>query len=306
MSVDYQGYRAKSVRQRGFWYRAARDSYRFLLHRVVFGTLLYPYGMWRHRRLIRTAERSQCHTFTCFFRSPAQLEAFTGPLMTHLAPAADAGSLRILLFACSTGAEAYTFASALRRAHPGLAFRIQASDLHHEMVDKATAGVYTRDEVFHSEHITAQNVQETFDVDGDRYRVKPSIRACVEFSQADLLDDLLSTRFESADVVVAQNVLFHLSPSQARRAFENIARFLKPRSVLLVEGMDLALKVSLTAAHGLQPLPYKCREIYEQSRSHIPLVWWRYYYGMEPYFSLRRDRLRRYGSIFVRTDVPVG
>jgi chemotaxis methyl-accepting protein methylase len=301
-TADYTGYAAKTpANARGPLYRLLRSVYRFLKHRVLYGTLLYPYGMMRHRALLRSASRSQNHTYTCFFRSPAQLEALTGPVLEFVLGTPPGGRrLQILQFACSNGAEAYTMASALLQAHPTLEFSIVASDLHQEMVEKAIAARYSRDEVFHSEYMTDALARATFDRDDDGYHVKPAIRGRVAFRQANLLDPELARQFDAADIVVAQNVLFHLDQTSALAAFDNILRFLKPRSALLIEGMDLDMKESLTRTHRLQPLRYKCREIYEQARIHIPLAWWRYYYGMEPYSILRRDRFRRYASVFTR------
>jgi chemotaxis methyl-accepting protein methylase len=213
---------------------------------------------------------------------------------------APGASLTINLFAGSNGAEAYTLASMLRRVRPGLEFHIHASDLHREMVAKATAGRYTRDEVLHNEEITPEFIAATFDADGGEFRVKPEIRACVSFVQADLLDPALDRQYGPADVVVVQNVLFHLDPEQARLAFRNVARFLKERAALLMDGVDLDLKVELTRAAGLAPLDYRYREIYDAGRRHVPWAWWRHYYGAEPRSPLQRDRVRRYGTIFLR------
>ena len=43
-----------------------------------------------------------------------------------------------------------------------------------------------------------------------------------------------------APLVIAQNVLFHLSPSHATTAFENLVSLMTPRAVLLMEGMDFS------------------------------------------------------------------
>ena len=64
--------------------------------------------------------------------------------------------------------------------------------------------------------------------------------------------------------------------------------------------MDLDLRLMLTAAHGLRPLGWRTREIYEESRRHIPACWWRVYYGAEPWLPLRRHAQHRYGSIFLK------
>lgn len=301
-SVNYSGYKAREqVTSRSSLRSAIRKLLRFIKVDLFYNVLLYPYGAWKHRSLLGSANRSQSHTYTAFYRSPSQLEAFTGPVVSRVMEARrESGPLRIVVLAGSTGAEAYTLAATLLKARPGLDFQIEASDLHEEMVAKASAGIYTRDEVMHSEYISDEFVSEVFDQHGADFVVRPSVRAKVRFSQANLLDPSLVDRFSSADIVLAQNVLFHLEPPAARQAFENIVGLLKPHAVLFVEGMDLDLKVAMTQQHGLAPLEYRHREIYEQSRAHISLAWWNYYYGAEPYSWLRSDRVRRYSSIFYR------
>jgi chemotaxis methyl-accepting protein methylase len=300
-TVEYGQYRAReSLEQRGLLYRAARAAWR-AQQRLVFDVLLYPYGKLRHGALQATARRSQSHTYTSFHRVPAQLEAFTGPVVDFLLAGRTTGApLTINLFAGSNGAEAYTLASVLLQARPGLDFHIHASDLHAEMVAKASAGRYTRNDVLHSESITPAFIAATFDADGEDFVVKPQVRARVSFAQANLLDSGIDRQYGPADVVVVQNVLFHLDPQQARFAFGNVVRFLKERSALFVDGVDLDLKVELTRAAGLAPLAYRYREIYDAGRRHVSLAWWRHYYGAEPRSFLQRDPVRRYGTIFLR------
>ena len=310
VSVDYVGYRAKTPRTRAR-VSLPRRVYRFLKVNVLFNTLLRPYGVLRHRALCRTAARSQEHTYTCFLRSPVQLQALNDPVLEHLRgpwhrePAAAGarpapGPLEMLVFACSNGAEAYTLASSLRSAWPALDFHIRASDLHQEMIDKARAATYSVDEVQHSDSITEEFIEATFDRVAGSYVVKAPIRERVSFVQANLLGTELSQQFGQADIVVAQNVLFHLDRPSATLAFEGLVKLLKPRAALLIEGMDLDLRQRLTRDHQLQPLAYRHREIYEHSRSHVSLEWWRHHYGQEPYSLLKRDRVRRYSSIFLK------
>ena len=277
---------------------------------LVRDTLLRPYGLWRQRALQRGSARSQHHAYTCFFRAPRQLDALTGPALERLLQVRgprggmqDERPLRILNFACSNGAEAYTLAAALRRRHPRLRFHIEASDHDPALVEIAREGVYGADDVWRHGHAEHALVDELFDEEGGRYRVKPQVRAHVSFSQADLLSPALADCWGVADIVLAQNVLFHFGPDDMRRAFANLVRLLGDHSLLLIEGMDPDLKRALTCEHGLEPLDLDTRRIYQQSRQHIPSDWWNYYYGAEPWSWLRRDRARRYGSIFQRAAV---
>ncbi len=300
--ASHSGYQVKQgSRSKSRMRSLARSALNFLKVGVLYNVVLYPYGQWRHRALLKQANRSQAHTYTCFYRSPLQLEALTGPVVQYLATeGGKPAKLRILLFACSNGAEAYTLAAVLMKACPQLDFQIEASDLHEEMVDKARSGIYLRDEVLCSDYASDEFIDDLFDKSGQHFTVKPAIRSKVSFSCANLVNSDLSQRFQPADIVFAQNVLFHLNPAEARAAFINITGLLKERAALFVEGMDLDSKIALTQEFRLSPLKYKCRQIYEQSRTHISVAWWNYYYGAEPYSIMRRNRARRYGSIFVR------
>jgi chemotaxis protein methyltransferase CheR len=276
------------------------NAYWFLKSKVLYGPVLYPYGVLKHERLLATCDRTQSHTYTCFLRTPSQLEALAGPVLEFLGAPKLGRPLEILVLACSNGAEAYTLASFLSKRLPHLDFRITAADLHREMVESARAASYSEDEALQSQYVRPDFVAHTFDKVGERYVVKPEIRARVSFTQANLLDAELSKQFSSADIVTAQNVLFHLKPNDARKAFNNIIKLLRPKAVLMIDGMDQPLRAELTLQNGLEPLAFKSREIYRESRVHTPLDWWRYYWGSEPYSPFRRDRTRRYGTIFLK------
>jgi chemotaxis protein methyltransferase CheR len=276
------------------------NAYWFLKSKVFYGPVTYPYGVLKHAWLLATCDRTQSHTYTCFYRTPSQLEALAGPVLDYLGGAPKDRPLEIVVLACSNGAEAYTIASFLTKRLPALDFRITAADLHEEMIEYGRAGSYLPQEALQSEFIDKEFAESTFDKVGDRYVVKPEIRSRVTFKQANLLDEALAQQFAPADVVTAQNVLFHLKPRDARKAFQNLVKILKPRSALLVDGMDQPLRVALTSEQGLEPLRFKAREIYNESRIHTPVDWWRYYWGSEPYSPLRRDRARRYGTIFLK------
>ena len=151
--VNHSGYQAKEgCRSKSGMRRLARKVLNFLKVEILYNIILYPYGQWRHRALLRQANRSQTHTYTCFYRSPLQLEALAGPVIQYLTAESKPAKLRILVFACSNGAEAYTLAAVLMKAYPRLDFQIEASDLHEEMVNQARAGIYLREEVVCSEY----------------------------------------------------------------------------------------------------------------------------------------------------------
>jgi chemotaxis protein methyltransferase CheR len=299
---DYVGYLAKDPEERAGVRKVPGKAYWRVKAKVAYGALSYPYGVFKHSQLLRKVDRTSTHTYTCFYRAPTQLQTLSGPVLDFLGrPERSGKRLEIVVMACSNGAEAYTIVSWLTQHVPDLDFHVTATDLHQSMADKAAAGEYTRDEALHSEYVTPEFVAHTFDRRGDLYVVKPALRAKASFSQADLLDgETLRERFEPASLVLAQNVLFHLSPDKARIAFDNLYKMLAPRAALLIEGTDGDLRVELTKQYGLEPLADNLRRIYSETRVHTPVAWWKYYWGSEPYFPLRPDKNRRYGTIFLK------
>ena len=293
VSPNYKDYSAKPPGKE-------TSLYEFLRKRVLYDTLLLPYGLLRHRRLLKKSKRVNDHTYTCFLRAPAQLRLLTGPILDFIRPE---GRLDITLLACSNGAESYTIASALRKAHPDLDFHIYASDLHQSMIERAKAADYSRDEVLHSVYMTEEFLEGTFLTQRDGYVVRPELRECVSFSQANLFDgEMLRDKFGQAPLVIAQNVLFHLTPEDTTRAFDNLISLMAPRGVLLIEGMQLDLRIALTTKYGLRPFTQDLRQIYEETRVHTPPHWWRVYWGTEPFLFFRKNRARRYGTAFKRGE----
>jgi len=282
--------------------RGARRARAILRSRLYYGllwnVLLRSRAKARHRACVAAADHSDAHTYTAFYRSPPQLAALTGPVVDHVT-ASGRDEVSILILAASNGAEAYTIASELIARRPELAFSITASDLHEATVAQGIAACYTLEEITQGQDVPAEFIERTFDRIGDLYRVKEHIRSHVTFVQADLLDPALNEQFDPADIVLAQNVLFHMPADLARRAFANIIGLLRPGAVLLIEGMDLDQRVELTRAAGLEPMRLQTRQIHRYARRHLAANWWDYYYGCEPYFALARDRSRRYGTIFV-------
>lgn len=290
--------------ERTRWTRRVRSGlgrrYSAFKRRVFYDTLMYPYGARRHKQVLDSEERSNVHTFTRFYRLPEQLEALAGPVLNFVGDGRVPDHVRALVLAGSTGAEAYTIASVLSANHPTLSFHIDSSDLHQELVDLATAGVYPRADVFADQRVPKSFVTRTFQpTEGNTLSVRPELKTKISFTQSDLLDDGLAERYDAGDVVFVQNVFFHLPPALAEQAFRNVVKLLKPRSALFIDGISLDLKVALTKELGLRPLSYRYREIYESSRRHIPLRWWEYYYGCEPFRWTASDRVRRYSTVFL-------
>jgi chemotaxis protein methyltransferase CheR len=276
-----------------------RPLWKRTLRHPMVQNALRTYGKHRHRNLSQSTPRDGHHHYTCFYRSPQQLEALAGPVLEFLLQHHRTRPLNITVFGCSNGAEPYTIAAYLMQRAPQVDFHIQASDIDFKMIQLATTGEYTESEVTSRSGAPPSFYTFAFDRTGERYKIKPAIRSRVTFQQKSITDDALSTTGLS-DIVFAQNIFFHLDPDVATQAFHNVYRILKPGSALFIDGMDLEMRVSLTRSLNLSPLDYKVREIYEEARTHTPASWWRYYWGCEPYSRFAENPLRRYATIYLK------
>lgn len=258
-------------------------------------------GYAEHAWTLRTSERRN-YLFTEFCRLPTQNETLAGPVVDYLRLGPQ-DELRIIVFGCSIGAEPYSIASVLRKLRPALRFRLECYDIEPDVVARAQSARYTPAEIS-TRNVTPEFIEHTFDAAeaGDAMLVKPAIAERVRFLLGNVLDRSLVERLGQADVVVAQNFLYHLPRPQAEQAFRNLFALLKPRAALLVDGTDLDLRTRLTAAAGLEPFTVSLERIHEESRLLRGYVWPRVYWGLEPFDAKRSDAARRYATIFLRSE----
>ncbi len=254
----------------------------------------------RGRVALRTSDRSPHESFTRFFRNPTQLAALTGPTLDFLDPASLGRPLRIVVLACSNGAEPYTFASTIVNERSDIEFEMIAGDIKEELVEKCQQGIYTREEVYNHETLCDDFVSRTFDSeDGQSYQVRSNIMKHVEFLPLDALDANLVEKTGKADILLLQNVLFNVEPEMAQKMFVNMLSLLNEKAVVFLDGVDLHQRAKLTKRHGLQPLNYQVEKIHEEVRQIRKEGWPQLYWGIEPYWPHRKDALRRYATIYL-------
>src|SRR5215467_8395212 len=253
----------------------------------------------KHRLTLHFATR-QNHLFTRFCRLPTQLEVLAGDVVDFLAPCDDSAEVRIIVFGCSIGAEPYSIASVLQRRRPDLRFRIECFDIEPVVVARGEAATYSTPELKSWPPLTSDFVESTFDRTNDGVIVRPEIRHTVRFAVGDVLDAALIHHLGTADVVVAQNFLYHLARSEAEEAFLNLLSLMKPRAALLVDGADLDMRTRMTAAARLRPCGTELERIHDESRITRGYAWPGVYWGLEPFDAGRKDAHRRFATIFFR------
>jgi SAM-dependent methyltransferase len=255
------------------------------------------YGNFLHTLVRLSANRGQSFG-TFFLRNRPQLE-----LIRRLSNRNGKGStLRITVLGCSKGAEVYSIVWTIRTARPDLKIILHAVDISKEVLEFAEKGVYSLTtpelvEVPIFECMTPEEMQEMFETEGDRARIKPWIKEGVVWHVGDAGDRELVNVLGPQDIVVANNFLCHMNPRDAERCLRNIAGLANQGGYLLVSGVDLNIRTKVARDLGWQPLHDLIEDIHDGD-SYVRTDWPWKYWGLEPLNKRRRDWNVRYASVF--------
>jgi SAM-dependent methyltransferase len=255
------------------------------------------YGGFLHTLVRTQGSRGQSHT-TFFLRNRPQLE-----LIQRLAERSITGEvLRVAVLGCSTGAEAYSVAWAIRSARRDVELILEAVDISEQAVTIGKGGVYSHAQshlvdanIF--ERMTEAEIKEFFDRDGDRLTVKSWIKEGIRWrvgdaTRADLFDIL-----GSHDLVIANNFICHMDVSTAEKCLQNIGDLVKPGGYLFVSGVDLNIRTTVARDLGWTPMEELLDEIHDGDSCMGPL-WPFHYGGLEPMNKRRQEWRLRYAAAF--------
>ena len=98
-------------------------------------------------------------------------------------------------------------------------------------------------------------------------------------------------------MVIANNFLCHMDPSEAERSLRNVARLANPHGYLFVSGVDLDIRTKVATDLGWNPLQELLEEIHEGDPG-MKGFWPWHYGGLEPLNKRRRDWRLRYAAAF--------
>jgi chemotaxis methyl-accepting protein methylase len=240
--------------------------------------------------------RGQAHS-TYFLRSRPQLAL----IQLLAARGASTGALRVAVLGCSTGAEAYSIAWAIRSAHPELELILHAVDISRSAVEVGKRGAYsTQKDIVDTdifERMTEAETSELFDREGDVLKVKSRIMEGVQWRIGDVAEPGIVDALGPQDIVVANNFLCHMNPRMADSCLRNIARLVRSHGYLIISGIDLDIRTKAADELGWRPVQELLEEIHEGDP--VMTAHWPWHYGgLEPLNKKRRDWQRRYAAAF--------
>jgi len=172
---------------------------------------------------------------TSFFRDKQHFDYLERELFTALARGnitLPGRRLRMWSAGCSTGCEPYTMAmvaSEFMKDLQGWDIQILATDLSNYAVAEAHAGVYDQDVV---KDLPRDLLLRHFDKKGERWMVKPHLRAMVKVGQLNLMDAWpMKGPF---DVIFCRNVMIYFDGPTRLNLVNRFSSLLRPGGVFAV------------------------------------------------------------------------
>jgi len=174
---------------------------------------------------------------TDFFREPRHFDFMRERAMAEMEERAGGRTALIWSAGCSSGEEPYTLAMVLSEyaaQRSGFRFRILATDISTQMLDKAQRAVYPDDVV---EPVPAPLLRKYFlrsrDRSAGRVKVVPELRQTVEFQRLNFMDSIY-TVCDRVDAIFCRNVLIYFNRATQQEILSKLCRHLLPGGYLFV------------------------------------------------------------------------
>jgi chemotaxis protein methyltransferase CheR len=175
---------------------------------------------------------------TDFFREPRHFDFLVSRVLPeHLAGSESRRPFLVWSAGCSSGEEPYTLAMVLSEfgpTHPGFAFRILATDISTEVLDKAALGVYSNDAVRPvPQALKVKYLMRGRERNCDRVRVAPELRRLVEFRRLNFIDSDYGVA-EKFDAIFCRNVIIYFDRATQQSILTKITARLRPGGYLFM------------------------------------------------------------------------
>lgn len=175
-----------------------------------------------------------------FFRDTKPFDILRRILPRLHANRPPSAPLRVWSAAASTGQEAYSIAMVAAELGSALAGRrveIIGTDIAREPLTRAREGLYSQFEI--QRGLPMQMLVKYFSKEDANWRIKPGLRAAVDFREWNLLANLRP--LGTFDIVFCRNVLIYFDAPTKTQVLEAIARQMTLDGVLFLGGAETVL-----------------------------------------------------------------
>ena len=170
---------------------------------------------------------------TSFFRDLLPFRQLEEKVLPSLMRNRDDKSIRIWSAGCASGQEAYSVAMLLHDmgiAHQGWKYDILATDISHQVLEKAKAAIYTGFEA--QRGVPAATLLRHFNRCDEEWVLKPHIREVVKFRQLNLLDGV--GHLGQFDLILCRNVLIYFDAATRLTVLSDLRASLKVDGLLML------------------------------------------------------------------------
>jgi chemotaxis protein methyltransferase CheR len=179
---------------------------------------------------VELLNRSLIIPFSEFYRNPltfSLLEQVILPKIIQRKSLTRQREIRVWSAACAGGQEAYSLAMILEellpRSEKKMNYRIFATDLQETQLEEARRGSYTENVLG---QVSLKRLNRWFEIKGNSFTIHPDLRANIDFSVFDLLDQQLhsppSSIFGGFDLIFCANLLFYYKAEYRRTIIRKI------------------------------------------------------------------------------------
>jgi chemotaxis protein methyltransferase CheR len=189
---------------------------------------------------------------TDFFREPRHFDF----LVSQVLPlhSEGSGSQRPFLLwsaGCSSGEEPYTLAMVLSEyglAHPDFSFRILATDVSTNVLNKAALGIYSADAVRPvPQALKVRCLMRGRERNFTRVRVVPELRRLIEFRRLNFMDSGYGIQ-EKFDAIFCRNVIIYFDRPTQQSILQKIMQCLRPGGYLFMGHAETLHELDLPVA----------------------------------------------------------
>lgn len=162
-----------------------------------------------------------------FFRNPEIFDELEKKIKIELLNNTS-GSLKIWSAACSIGAEPYSLSIIMDEISPNKKHKIIATDLDMTILQRAKEGIYAQAEI---KNVKKERLEKYFTKEGEKYKIKSSIKNVVTFKKHDLILDNYEKDF---DLIVCRNVVIYFNQDIKDNIYKKFSESLKKGGLLFV------------------------------------------------------------------------
>jgi len=182
-------------------------------------------------------------------RNPEKFEELQKSIIPELLKRSS--RLKFWSAGCSNGSEPYSVAMLLDELDPHGRHHILATDLDEEILKVARAGVYTEKDI---RGVSPGRRSRFFLQDGDKFTVKPELKARVQFERQNLLSDPFPS---DVDLILCRNVVIYFTEEAKDELYRRFHRSLKPGGILFVGGTESLLRARELGYASVSPFFYR-------------------------------------------------